>query len=42
MNFKKIVLVTLSIVMVFVFVGCGDNEDVAEFNKPARECLTLF
>jgi outer membrane protein assembly factor BamD len=36
MNFKKTVLVTLSMMMAFVFVGCGgSDEEVAEFNKPA-------
>ena len=35
MNFKKTVLVTLSIMMTFVFVGCGGSEDTADFNKPA-------
>ena len=35
MNFKKTVLVTLSMMMTFVFVGCGGSEDTADFNKPA-------
>jgi outer membrane protein assembly factor BamD len=35
MNFKKTVLVTLSMMMAFVFVGCGGSDDAAEFNKPA-------
>ena len=33
MNFKKIILA--SMVLVFLFVGCSDDEEVAEFNKPA-------
>ena len=35
MNFKKTVLVILSVMITFVFVGCTSDEDVAEFNKPA-------
>ena len=36
MNFKKTVLVTLSMMMTFVFVGCGGSDDATtEFNKPA-------
>ena len=36
MDFKKTVLLSMSLVMTFVFVGCsGSNDDVAEFNKPA-------
>jgi len=35
MNFKKTVLVSVSMMMTFVFVGCGSSEEVAEFNKPA-------
>jgi len=36
MNFTKSVLLSLSFMMTFVFVGCGGNDDEsAEFNKPA-------
>ncbi len=36
MDFKKIVLVSMSLMMTVVFLGCGGkDEDVAEFNKPA-------
>ena len=36
MNFTKSILLSLSIIMTFVFVGCGGNdEESAEFNKPA-------
>ncbi len=35
MNFKKSVLLTMGLMLTFVFVGCKDNEDAAEFNKPA-------
>ena len=35
MNFKKSVLLTMGLLMTFVFVGCKDSEDTAEFNKPA-------
>lgn len=35
MNFKKTVLVVVGMVMTFLFVGCGGNDDSAEFNKPA-------
>lgn len=36
MNFTKSVLLSLSMMMTFVFVGCGGNDDEsAEFNKPA-------
>ena len=33
LNFKKTVLISMA--MVFLFVGCSDDEEVAEFNKPA-------
>jgi len=33
MNFKKSILVSLAIT--FLFVGCGKDTEVAEFNKPA-------
>jgi len=33
MNFKKAILV--SMVTLFVFVGCSKDEDIEEFNKPA-------
>ena len=36
MNFTKSVLISLSVMMTFVFLGCGGNDDEsAEFNKPA-------
>lgn len=35
MNLKKSVLVGVAIVTSFLFVGCGDKDEVAEFNKPA-------
>ena len=35
MNLKKSVLVGMSIAISFLVVGCGDKEEVAEFNKPA-------
>lgn len=35
MNFKKSVLVSMTMAMSFLFVGCGDKDEVAEFNKPA-------
>ena len=37
MDFKKTVLISLSMMMTFVFLGCSNNdeEDSAEFNKPA-------
>jgi len=33
LNFKKTVLASMA--LVFLFVGCSDDEEVAEFNKPA-------
>lgn len=35
MNFKKSVLLTMSLMMTLVIVGCKDEEETAEFNKPA-------
>jgi len=35
MNVKKSVLAGMAVVMSFLFVGCGDEKEVAEFNKPA-------
>ncbi len=35
MNLKKSVLVCAAIAASFLFVGCGDKDEVAEFNKPA-------
>jgi len=35
MNFKKTVLISMSMMITFVFVGCGKGDDAAEFNKPA-------
>lgn len=35
MNLKKSVLVGMAVAISFLFVGCGDDEEVAEFNKPA-------
>jgi len=35
MNFKKSVLLMMGLMMTFVFVGCKDNSDTTEFNKPA-------
>ena len=36
MNLKKNILLSMSVLMTFVFVGCGsDDDEVAEFNKPA-------
>src|SRR5665648_39079 len=35
MNLKKSILVGMAMAMVFLFVGCGDKDEVAEFNKPA-------
>jgi len=33
MNLKKSILISLA--LVFLFVGCSDKDEVAEFNKPA-------
>ncbi len=33
LNFKKTVLISMA--LVFLLVGCSDDEEVAEFNKPA-------
>lgn len=33
MNFKKSILVSIAIA--FLFAGCGEKDEVAEFNKPA-------
>ena len=35
MNLKKSVLVGMIAAVSFLFVGCGDKDEVAEFNKPA-------
>ena len=35
MNLKKKVFVTMAMAVSFLFVGCGDDKEVAEFNKPA-------
>jgi len=35
MNLKKSVLVGMAMAISFVLVGCGDKDEVAEFNKPA-------
>ncbi len=35
MNLKRSVLVGMAAAVSFLFVGCGDEKEVAEFNKPA-------
>ena len=35
MNVKKSMLAAMMILMSFIFVGCSDDEEVTEFNKPA-------
>jgi outer membrane protein assembly factor BamD len=35
MNLKKTVLMTLGALLVFAFVGCSQDEEKVEFNKPA-------
>ena len=35
MNLKKSVLAGIIMAVSFLFVGCGDEKEVAEFNKPA-------
>ncbi len=35
MNVKKSVLVGMAAAISFLFVGCGEEKEVAEFNKPA-------
>ena len=35
MNFKKNVLLVMGLMMTFIFVGCENNEETVEFNKPA-------
>ena len=35
MDLKKSVLVSTAIAISFLFVGCADDKEVAEFNKPA-------
>ncbi|GIT98413.1 outer membrane protein assembly factor BamD [Sulfurovum sp. TSL1] len=35
MNLKRSVLVGMAAAMSLLFVGCGDEKEVAEFNKPA-------
>lgn len=36
MNFKKTLFVSIGMMTTFLFVGCGDNDEVSgEFNKPA-------
>ncbi len=35
MNLKKSVLAGVAVAISFLFVGCGDKDEVAEFNKPA-------
>ncbi len=35
MNLKRSVLVGIAATVSFLFVGCGDEKEVAEFNKPA-------
>jgi outer membrane protein assembly factor BamD len=35
MNLKKSILVGMVMAVSFLFVGCGDEKEVAEFNKPA-------
>lgn len=35
MNFKKTILISMSFIMIFVFIGCGTDDEVTEFNKPA-------
>jgi len=35
MNFKRSVLASIVLAVSFVFVGCSDDEEVVEFNKPA-------
>ncbi len=35
MNLKRSVLVGMAAAISFLFVGCGDEKEVAEFNKPA-------
>lgn len=35
MNLKKKIFVSMAMAVSFLFVGCGDDKEVAEFNKPA-------
>lgn len=35
MNLKKSILAGMVLAVSFLFVGCGDEKEVAEFNKPA-------
>ena len=35
MNLKKSILISMAMALTFLFVGCADDEEVAEFNKPA-------
>lgn len=35
MNLKKSVLAGMAMAVSFLFVGCGEKDEVAEFNKPA-------
>ena len=35
MNLKKSVLTGMAVAISFLFVGCGEEKEVAEFNKPA-------
>lgn len=35
MDFKKSILVSMAMAVSFLVVGCGDKDEVAEFNKPA-------
>ena len=35
MSLKKSILVSMAMAISFLFVGCADDEEVAEFNKPA-------
>jgi len=35
MNFKKNVLLSMALIWAFIFLGCEDNSETAEFNKPA-------
>ena len=35
MNLKKSILISMALALTFLFVGCGSDDEVAEFNKPA-------
>ena len=35
MDLKKSVLVSIALATSFLFVGCGEEKEVGEFNKPA-------